>query len=318
MKMERDIKVTTAFLTHPDFHLHAAGDIHPESAERLDAIQAAITQAGLDERLIHPEVALATRTQLARVHTEDYISQVKATSPEFGYAYLCSDAVMNPHTWQAALRAAGAVIKAVDLVMAGAAQNAFCAVRPPGHHAESGRAGGFCLFNNVAIGAAHALAQHRLQRVAIIDFDVHHGNGTEAIFEQEERVMLCSLFQQQLYPYASAESCSQNIIKIPLPAGTEGAAYRKAFDDNCLPRLQDFRPDIVFISAGFDAHRDDLLGNLKLTEDDYTWITQSILELANIHAAGRVISVLEGGYSADTLASCVLAHLSVLAEDSLR
>lgn len=304
--------MSTAYLTHADCLLHENPDQHPESPARLLAIEQALRASGLWNQLQHPEVPLATFEQIARVHGRDYVELVDSASPESGYINLSFDAGMNPHTRQAAFRAAGAVIQAVDMVMFDEARNAFCAVRPPGHHAERELAMGFCIFNNVAVGAAHAMADFKLQRIAIIDFDVHHGNGTEEIFQRNKRVMLCSIFEHPLYPFSGTKSVGPNLINVPLPAGADGAAFRAAFTERCLPRLDAFKPELVFISAGFDAHAEEPLAHLNLHEADYTWLTQQIVALADRHASGRIVSVLEGGYNPSALARCVVAHVQVL------
>lgn len=218
------------------------------------------------------------------------------------------------HTWSAALRAAGAAIAATDAVMAGELENAFCAVRPPGHHACRDQAMGFCFFNNVAVAARYVLDRHGLQRVAVIDFDVHHGNGTEDILRGDPRVLMASFFQHPFYPYSGAEGGADNMLNVPVPAYTRGGAIREIVDTVWMPRLEAFRPEMVFISAGFDAHREDDLGQLGLTDADYGWITQRIKDLAQRHARGRIVSCLEGGYNLSALARSVEAHLRVLAD----
>lgn len=225
---------------------------------------------------------------------------------------LDGDTAMNPYTYPAALRAAGAVVLGVDLVMGNKAAGAFCNIRPPGHHAERARAMGFCIFNNVAVGAAHALAQHGLQRVAIADFDVHHGNGTENIFHDDPRVMLCSTFQHPFYPYAGVDSGNDHIINVPLPAGTGGAEFRAAVTRHWLPALEAFQPELLLFSAGFDAHRDDEMAMFRLTEPDYVWVTEQIKHIAEKYAQGRIVSVLEGGYELHALARSAQAHIKVL------
>jgi acetoin utilization deacetylase AcuC-like enzyme len=237
---------------------------------------------------------------------------VQAAAPQHGLVYLDPDTAMNPFTLNAALRAAGAVVLATDLVLEGKLENAFCAIRPPGHHAESGRAMGFCLFNNVAVGVAHAIEKYGLKRVAIVDFDVHHGNGTEEIFHDDPRVMLCSTFQHPFYPHCGAESGNEHIINVPLPAGTDGEAFRKAVTERWLPALERFRPEMLFISAGFDAHREDDMAMFKLSEPDYAWVTQQLKDVAERHAQGRIVSVLEGGYELHALGRSVAAHIKVL------
>ncbi len=268
--------------------------------------------AGLWDFLDHVEAPQATHEQISRVHVSRYIEQLEQMSPEQGIAHVDPDTALSPYTLQAAMRGAGAVVKATDLVMSGAAQNAFCAIRPPGHHAESRKAMGFCFFNNVAVGAAHALSQHRLQRVAVIDFDVHHGNGTEEIFHDEKRVLMCSIFQHPFYPYSGDAPMGDNMINVPMKAGSKGEEFRAAVTEKWLPALHDFKPQMIFISAGFDAHREDEMGSMGLVEADYAWVTEQLLEVAAEHAEGRVVSSLEGGYDLSSLSRSVVAHIRVL------
>jgi len=289
------------------------GAHHPESPERLRAVLAAIESSGLAERLIPLEAPEATRAQLARVHAAEHLDFIFDSAPSSGYAYLDPDTSMNARSLSAALRAAGAVVKATDLVMAGEAKRAFCAVRPPGHHATRDRPMGFCLFNNVAVGAAHALEAHGLDRVAVLDFDVHHGNGTEDAFHADPRVMLCSTFQHPYYPYCGADSGNDHIVNVPLAAMTDGRGFRTAVERAWLPALERFAPQLVFVSAGFDAHREDPLAYLNLEDEDYRWITGKLVEVADRHAQGRVVSTLEGGYNTQALGRCVVEHLQVLA-----
>ena len=246
------------------------------------------------------------------MHDADYVDSIESAAPQHGIVQLDPDTAMNPFSYPAALHAAGAVVLGVDLVMAGKAENAFCNIRPPGHHAERARAMGFCIFNNVAIGVAHALAHHGLKRVAIADFDVHHGNGTENIFHDEPRVMLCSTFQHPFYPYCGADSGNDHIINVPLAAGTGGKGFREAVTRHWLPALERFQPELLLISAGFDAHRDDDMAMLKLTEPDYVWVTEELKRIAGRYAQGRIVSALEGGYELPALACSALAHLKVL------
>lgn len=288
------------------------GAHHPEAPARLQAIEDQLIASGLFGYLQHHDAPEVTREQLLRVHDAAYLDAISAAAPQAGMVALDGDTTMNPYTYPAALRAAGAAVMAVDMVMAGRVENAFCSVRPPGHHAERARAMGFCIFNNVAVGAAHALSAHGLSRVAIVDFDVHHGNGTEDIFRDEPRVMLCSTFQHPFYPYSGAESGNAHIINVPLAAGADGTAFREAINTHWLPALEDFRPEFVMVSAGFDAHREDDMSSLRLTEADYAWVTEQIKRLAGKHAQGRVVSVLEGGYELHALGRSVLAHLKVL------
>jgi acetoin utilization deacetylase AcuC-like enzyme len=306
--------MTTAFISHPACLLHDMGYGHPERPARLKAIEEQLIADGLYEFLQHHEAPRVTREQLARVHSEAYIDAIEASQPADGLAMLDPDTWMNPHTWEAALRAAGALVLATDLVMQGRADNAFCSVRPPGHHATRHQAMGFCFFNNVAVGVAHALEHHRLKRLAIFDFDVHHGNGTEDIFRDDPRVMLCSSFQHPYYPYSGADTVSDHIIPLPLPPYTDGAAYRAAVSEKFLPALERFKPQMIFVSAGFDAHRDDGLASLRLVEDDYAWVTREIKKLAAAHAGGRIVSTLEGGYELQALGRSAAAHIKVLSE----
>ena len=305
--------MATAFITHRDCSLHDMGQHHPECPERLQAITDQLIASGLIGCLIEYEAPLATREQLTRVHSPAYVDAVAASSPESGIVHLDPDTAMSPHSYQAALRAAGAVVLATDLVLGGKAANAFCCVRPPGHHAERQRAMGFCFFNNVAIGVAHALDAHGLARAAVVDFDVHHGNGTEDIFRDDERVLMVSTFQHPFYPYSGIEGRSARMVNIPLPAYTDGSGFRAAVQSHWLSALEQFRPQVVFVSAGFDAHREDDMAALGLVEADYAWVTQVIKQVAERHAEGRVISVLEGGYNLSALGRSVTAHLKVMA-----
>jgi acetoin utilization deacetylase AcuC-like enzyme len=304
--------MTLAFISHPDCALHDMGSGHPESPLRLAAIQKQVRLSGLEPLLEYVEAPLASREQLALAHTVEHIDFVFRSSPTQGMVDLDPDTTMNPHTLAAARRAAGAAILAVDRVMSGLNHAAFCSVRPPGHHAERHRAMGFCIFNNVAIGAAYALQKYSLQRVAIVDFDVHHGNGTENIFRHNPAVLLCSTFQSPLYPYSGTGPVAAKIINVPLPAGTDGTAFRKAVTTTFLPALDAFAPELILFSAGFDGHRDDPLASLNLLEQDYHWITTEVRNLAQRHANGRIISLLEGGYALPALASSVVAHLQAL------
>ncbi|MHB1292518.1 MAG: histone deacetylase family protein [Sulfuricella sp.] len=302
----------TAYITHPDCLRHDMGAHHPESPARLRAIDDQLIASGLLSFLQHHDAPLATFEQLARVHAPHYIETVRSASPTEGLVYLDPDTAMNPFTLNAALRAAGAVVLATELVLEGKVENAFCAIRPPGHHAESARAMGFCLFNNVAVGVAHAMERFGLRRVAIADFDVHHGNGTEEIFRDDPRVMLCSTFQHPFYPHCGADSGNDHIINVPLPAGTDGEAFRKAVSERWLPALERFQPEMLFISAGFDAHWEDDMGMFKLRESDYAWVTQQLKDVADRFAHGRIVSALEGGYELHALGRSVATHIKVL------
>jgi acetoin utilization deacetylase AcuC-like enzyme len=290
------------------------GAHHPECPERLGAIQDRLIAAGLDLYLTYHDAPLAEAEQLLRVHPQSYIDMLKANAPESGIVHLDPDTAMSPGTWQAALRAAGAGILATDLVMRKETPNAFCAVRPPGHHAESGRAMGFCFFNNVAVAVHHGLAAWGLKRIAIVDFDVHHGNGTEEIFAGDERVLMVGSFQHPFYPYCGTENPAANMCNVPLKAGTRGDVFRQMVTDVWLPRLRQFAPEMVYVSAGFDAHYEDDMASLGLVESDYGWVTEQIKAVAAASAQGRIVSVLEGGYALSALARSVAAHIKVLAE----
>jgi acetoin utilization deacetylase AcuC-like enzyme len=306
--------MTTGFFSHPDCLLHEMGEWHPECPARLQAIEDQLIASRIESLIEHDTSApLAEESALLRVHTQAHIDYLRALSPQEGYAAIDPDTSMNPHTWQAALRAAGAAVAATDAVLAGRYENAFCSVRPPGHHAEPARAMGFCFFNNVAVAARHALDVHGLSRVAVIDFDVHHGNGTEAAFAGDDRVLMCSIFQHPFYPFSGADLQARNMVNVPMAARTKGMEVREAIDILWLPRLNEFKPEMVFVSAGFDAHREDDLGNMGLVEDDYAWITEQICDIANRHAKGRIVSCLEGGYNLSALGRSVVAHLRVLA-----
>jgi acetoin utilization deacetylase AcuC-like enzyme len=302
----------TAYISHPDCLKHDMGEDHPECPARLGAIEDQLIASGLMPYLQRHDAPLATIEQLARVHNRRYIEVIRTAAPKRGLIYLDPDTAMNPRTWNAALRAAGAAVLATDLVAQGKVENAFCAIRPPGHHAESARAMGFCFFNNVAVGVAHAMAWYGLRRIAIADFDVHHGNGTEEIFHDDARVMLCSTFQHPYYPYRGADSGNEHIINVPLPAGTNGTAFRAAVSEYWMPALERFKPEMVFFSAGFDAHRDDDMAQFGLVEADYAWVTQQVMAVADKYGQGRIVSVLEGGYELHALGRSVLAHLRVL------
>ena len=304
----------TALVRHRDCLLHDMGQHHPECPDRLHAIEDQLIASGLIGYLMECEAPAATREQLLRVHAEDYLDALEASVPSRGLVHLDPDTAMNPHSLRAALCAAGAVVHATDLVLRGEARNAFCSVRPPGHHAEHRRAMGFCFFNNIAVGAAHALEHHGLDRVVVADFDVHHGNGTEDIFRDDPRVLMVSTFQHPFYPYSGIEGRSERMVNIPLPAYTDGRGFREAVQSGWLPALERFRPQMVFISAGFDAHREDDMASLGLVESDYAWVTEQLKAIADRHAQGRIVSVLEGGYALSALGRSVVAHLRVLAD----
>ena len=300
--------------THTACLKHLPGSGHPESPARLAAVLEALDNdrfAALD-RVEAPRV---TRAQLERVHSTELIDEVFAAAPQEGFAQLDADTAMSPDSLEAALRAAGALCAAVDALLDAKDTRAFCAVRPPGHHATRDTAMGFCLFNNIAIGAAHALGRG-IKRIAIVDFDVHHGNGTQDIFENEARVLYASTHQSPLYPCTGAadETGVGNIVNVPLAAASSSFAFREACRDRILPALERFKPELVMISAGFDAHYLDPLANLNLGAPDYEWITRELVDIANRHARGRVISTLEGGYSLTALRQSTVAHVAALME----
>ncbi|MGH6982502.1 MAG: histone deacetylase family protein [Stellaceae bacterium] len=305
--------MTTALFTHAACLDHDTGRRHPESPARLTAVLDALSGgnfAALDRR----DAPRATRDELALIHPPAFVDAVMAVIPAAGHAALDADTIVSPGSGEAALRAAGAVCAAVDAVMAGAAANAFCAVRPPGHHAEPNRAMGFCLFNNVAIGAARARRKHGCARVAVVDFDVHHGNGTQAAFEADGDFFYASTHQAPFYPGTGDESevGVGNIVNVPLPAGAGSAQFRAAYERTILPALALFRPEFLLISAGFDAHRRDPLAELLVEESDYSWLTERLLAIAADQAKGRVVSTLEGGYDLAALAASTAAHVSAL------
>ncbi len=294
------------------------GEGHPECAQRLDAIGDQLRATGLDIALDFRDAPLATEAQLLRAHTAGYVADIldrmRRVRGLGEHHAVDPDTTIGAGTLHAALRAAGAAVAATDAVLEGRCANAFCAVRPPGHHATRDQAMGFCFFNNVAIAARHALDAHGLRRVAIIDFDVHHGNGTEDIVAGDERILMCSFFQDQLYPFSGGVPKGTNMVNLPVPAYTRGPAIRELIELMWLPRLEEYKPQMIFISAGFDAHREDELGQLGLVEADFEWITQRVKAVAERHAQGRIVSCLEGGYALGALARSVAGHLRVLAE----
>jgi acetoin utilization deacetylase AcuC-like enzyme len=304
--------LSTAFYTHPSCLRHDTGPDHPETARRLSAITDRLLASGLANVLENYDAPAASRKQLLRVHDEAYIDAVTQGMPADGYARLDPDTVVSRDSLAAAVHAAGALTAAVDLVVGGKADNAFCAVRPPGHHAERGRAMGFCLFNNVAVGAAHALEACGLSRVAIVDFDVHHGNGTEEIFDGDDRVLFCSSFQHPFYPYTPLMENTPQRISVPLDATARSDEFRAAVTEHWLPALKHFEPEMILVSAGFDAHVADDMSMVSLVDDDYRWVTERIVEAAATSASGRIVSTLEGGYELHSLARCCEIHLRVL------
>ncbi len=307
------IAMSTAFFTDPACLTHVTPDGHPERVARLNAVLDALAPLELDRRDSQP----APEAELLRCHPQDYVDRIRQAIPASGQAQLDADTWLSPGSWDAALGGLGALLAALDTVLAGEARNAFAAIRPPGHHAETATPMGFCLFGNVAIAAKRALDHHGLERVAVLDFDVHHGNGTQDLLQSDPRALFVSSHQFPLWPGTGrAEETGPHgtILNLPLPPGTQGADFRHAWDSVVFPRLDDFRPELILVSAGFDAHVDDPLAQLALTEEDFVWITRRICETAYRHCAGRVVSVLEGGYNLDALAASALAHVRVLME----
>ncbi len=305
--------MTTWIITHPDCLEHDAGTGHPESAARLRAILQAL-QHSTFEYVLREEAPLATVAQLEGAHDPTYVRSLLDSIPDEGFRHIDPDTRLCPASGDAARRAAGAVCHGVDGVLQGKAQRAFCAVRPPGHHAESDRAMGFCFFNNIAVGAAHATSQYGLERVAMIDFDVHHGNGTEEISRGRKRFHYFSTHQHPLFPGTGAPSADtpENIVNATLADGDGSEAFRRAFTETILPRLDALQPQLILISAGFDAHRSDPLATLQLDETDFAWATRELVAIAKEHCQGRVVSVLEGGYNTSVVGRCAAAHLEAL------
>jgi acetoin utilization deacetylase AcuC-like enzyme len=307
--------MSTAYITHDDCVLHEMGAGHPENPERLNSVNEHMQSSGLLEQLRRLEAPLAEARDIKRVHDAAYVDYIFENAPQEGYAQLDPDTAMNPHSLAAARRAAGAGVLAVDELMAGRAQNAFCAVRPCGHHATPMRPMGFCIFNNIGVAAAYAVEVKGLERVAIVDFDVHHGNGTEAMFSApawQSRVVMASFFQHPFYPGSGTDHPAPNMFNVPLSAGSDGAAARRALEQHWLPALDEFKPQMILISAGFDAHREDLLGGLALVEDDYAMMTSELMKVAVRHAEGRIVSMLEGGYNLSALGRSAVAHVKAL------
>jgi acetoin utilization deacetylase AcuC-like enzyme len=306
--------LSTLYITHPLGLQHEMGDGHPERPDRLRAI-ARILEGEEFQMLLRDQAPRGTLEDILRVHPKDYYDVLEREAPTQGYAQLDADTVMNPESFEAALHGVGGACFAVDEVMAGRCDNAFLAMRPPGHHAERSTAMGFCFFNNAAVAARHAQAVHGAERVAIMDFDVHHGNGTQDIFWDDSTVMYASTHQMPLYPgTGAANECGEHdtIVNAPLRSGDGGEAFRLAMESKILPRLDAFAPDLVIISAGFDAHRRDPLGGLSLVEDDFSWATGKLMDIADKRSRGRLVSVLEGGYHLEGLARSVAAHMKRL------
>lgn len=307
--------MSTAIYSHPDCKRHEMGDWHPESPARLQAIEDQLILARLSDHLDYRLPPLADMDDLLRNHTPAAIAMVRDNVPLEPGAYypIDADTLLSSSSWLAAQRAAGAAVAATDAVMCGDIRNAFCAVRPPGHHAVPTGPMGFCLLNNVAIAAHRAMVVHGLKRVAIVDFDVHHGNGTAASFQHDPRVLMVSFFQHPLYPYTEPEPITANCVNIPVPARSNGEVVRQVVKDHWLPAMHAHQPEMVFISAGFDAHREDDIGGMALVEADYAWITRQVMGIADLYAKGRLVSCLEGGYNLSALGRSVAAHVRVLA-----
>jgi len=306
--------MTTLLVTHASATQHDTGPGHPEQPDRIRYVTRALEQAAF-KGLLRQAATPATLEQMARAHPRAFVEAVLAAVPDEGYARVDADTVLSPGSRAAITEAAGALVMAVDAVAAGKAANAFCAVRPPGHHAESSRAMGFCLVNNVAVGAYHARAAHGHKRVAVIDFDVHHGNGTQDIFWDDADAFYASTHQFPNYPGTGTRSergAHGNVVNVPIAPGKGGDVFRAGMTEEILPALAAFKPDFILISAGFDAHRDDPLADLRLTEDDFAWATAELVKSAKNLCGGRLVSVLEGGYNLDALAACVTAHVQTL------
>lgn len=306
--------MATGYITHPDCELHEMETGHPESPRRLAAIAEYLKQRDVYDKLIHLEAPLAEKSQLYRVHRRDYVDGIFEACPSEGAEVLGPDVLANQHTLAAALRAAGAGVFAVDQIMANKIRSAFCAVRPPGHHAERNQAMGFCIFNNVAVAAAHALAVHGLKRVAIVDFDVHHGNGTEDVLQGDTRILFCSSYQHPFYPFSVPESSHSNILHTPMHAGTGSDEFRDWVREHWIPKLDHFQPELLFISAGFDAHQADPMADVHLDERDYKWVTRELRLIADKYCGGSIVSCLEGGYDLTALSRSVYQHILALME----
>lgn len=305
--------MTTALLTHPDCLEHVTPQGHPERAERLEAVLGALE----DMDLRRVRAPLAAEDDVLRAHPKAHLEALRAAAPEEGRRALDPDTYMTPGSLTAAFRAAGAVVRAVDMVLGGEVANAFCAVRPPGHHAERETPMGFCLLGSLAIGAKHALDHHGLPRVAVVDFDVHHGNGTQDLLQDDARVLFCSTHQSPLFPGTGAASDTgehDNVLNVPLPEGTDSARFRQVMTEQVLPRVEAFAPELLLVSAGFDAHAADPLAGMELEAADFAWVTERLCELADRHCGGGVVSALEGGYDLAALAESAAAHVRVLEE----
>ena len=304
----------TAVIKHPNSVLHKISDYHPERPERITAVEDALAQSGINDFLLTQQARQAARSELIKVHEQTYVDWIFENAPtsDGEQVQIDGDTSMNQYSLIAALTASGATMDAVDGIVAKEFENAFCLVRPPGHHAERATAMGFCFFDHVAVAAQYAMDKYEYGRVAIVDFDVHHGNGTEDIFLDEQRVLFCSTFQEYIFPGKYAPSQPGHIVNVPLPGGTDGEHYQRVFSEKVLPELDAFKPDFIFISAGFDAHKNDPLAGLNLEAEDFGWITRQIMQIADIHCQGQIASTLEGGYDLDGLAQSALAHVNAL------
>jgi len=308
-------RMETLFITHPVCRLHMMHKWHPESPKRLDAINDRLLASGISTYLTHLDAPKATVVDLSRVHEIAYIDFIRENIPEDGYFNVdTEETCLNPHTYNAALHAAGAGILALDQMMSKQAKNAFCSVRPPGHHAEPNRSTGFCFFNNAAVTAAYAIEKYGFKRIAIIDFDVHHGNGTEKIFQNHPYVKMYSFFQHPLFPYSGTENVAKNMLNTPLPAYSGMAAVEKVVTEHWLPDMHDYKPELVLICAGFDAHREDEMGQMDLVEKDFVWLTKELMKIADSYSEGRIISFLEGGYELSSLGRSAVEHIKTLAD----
>ena len=301
-----------AYISHPSSARHEMGQGHPECPDRVAAIADRLLMRGVLDYMEAFEAPQATQQQICRAHDARHYAELNARAPKEGYESVDPDTAMNPHTWTAALHAAGAAVLATELVARGEFKRAFCNVRPPGHHAERAQPMGFCFFNNVAVGIRHALDELGLQRVALADFDVHHGNGSEDIFAGDERVLMVSTFQSRLYPYLGEQARGPNMCNVALAPYSSGDALRRAVTQHWVPALREFAPQMLFISAGFDAHRDDDMSQLGWVDADYAWVTQRLVEMADETADGRIVSMLEGGYNLAALARSVELHVRAL------
>lgn len=305
--------IKTAFISHPDTLLHVMDGNHPESPARITAIKNAVMASDLKNKLQFHEAPAVEKHHLERVHSHEYVEQIFKISPKAGLVRLDGDTSMGPMSLSAALHASGAVVLATDLVLEDKVDNAFCCIRPPGHHAGRENSAGFCIFNHVAVGVAHAMHKYKIKRVAIIDFDVHHGDGTEDIFASNPNVMLCSTFQHPYYPHRGAETRSKNMINVPIAAKTSRDDFKKIFQSEFSTAIDAFKPEMIFVSAGFDAHLNDPLADLTLLEDDYFWMTDFIKKMAVKFSKNRIVSSLEGGYHLESLSKSAYAHIKSLA-----